>query len=148
MNHAADALSRLYAIKVACLAIDVMSDTLYKEIQSSWHKDTTLIEIIAKLDKGEPVQHYSWQADQLGRKGKIMVGNNPTLRIKIVNLYHESALGGHSSIHNTYQQVSALFYWKGMLKIIRECIRTCDICQRFKSDNTAYPSKLQCCAIN
>lgn len=51
--------------------------------------------------------------------------------------------GGHLGIHATYQRVVALFYWRGLWKSIREGVRTCFICQSFKTDNSLYPGLLQ-----
>ncbi|GJR49320.1 integrase [Tanacetum coccineum] len=51
--------------------------------------------------------------------------------------------GGHSGMQATIKRLSALVYWKKMRKQIRQFIRQCDVCQRFKLGLVPYPGLLQ-----
>ena len=46
-------------------------------------------------------------------------------------------------MHATYQRVSAILYWKGLWKTVREWVRQCVICQQNKLEHIAYPGLLQ-----
>jgi hypothetical protein len=37
----------------------------------------------------------------------------------------------------TAKRLSGLFYWKGLKKYVRNFVRECDVCQRFKTENIA-----------
>lgn len=68
----------------------------------------------------------------LKRKGKIVVGNERELREVILLHFHSSSVGGHSGINATYQRVCTIFYWKKLWKTIREFVRHCEVCHRYK----------------
>ncbi|GJQ95826.1 retrotransposon-related protein [Tanacetum coccineum] len=53
--------------------------------------------------------------------------------------FHTSIIGGHSGIQATLNRIEAFFYWKGMRKMVKETMRTCDVCQRNKANLFAYP---------
>lgn len=72
-----------------------------------------------------------------------MVGPDLALRREILQLWHNSTIGGHSGIDNTYRRVSSLFYWKRMKEEIQGLVKYCDVCQRHKYDNASYPGLLQ-----
>lgn len=44
---------------------------------------------------------------------------------------------------NTYRKLAGLFFWKGLKDEVVSYIRQCAICQRSKSDHSAYPGLLQ-----
>ena len=72
-----------------------------------------------------------------------MVGNDERIQAQILELFHNSGLGGHSGIHATYQRISSILYWKGLWKCVREFIRKCQVCQQYKRENVATPGLLQ-----
>lgn len=43
----------------------------------------------------------------------------------------------------TTKRIGSLLYCKGMERDVRNFIRSCDACQRYKCDNAAFPEKLQ-----
>ncbi|GKA88059.1 putative mitochondrial protein [Tanacetum coccineum] len=99
--------------------------------------------IIKDLQDGYLVNSkYTWQDEQLKRKGKRVVGPNELLRKKMVLHFHSSVVC-HSGVQATFKRLSSFFYWKGMRKSVKEVVRTYDVCQRNKSDLSAYPGLLQ-----
>ena len=54
-------------------------------------------------------------------------------KIEIMQLYHDSLLGGHLGVSKTLKRISAQVQWKGMRKDVREYIRKCESCQKNKS---------------
>ena len=51
---------------------------------------------------------YTWQGEQLRRKGKLMVGTDPELRLKLLRYFHNSAEGGHSGVEATTKKILQL----------------------------------------
>ena len=77
------------------------------------------------------------------RKGKLVVGNNIALQHQLINIYHDTALGGHSRSTVTTARVASIFYWKKQQKQIRQYVRECPTCQQYKTENVATPGLLQ-----
>ena len=71
---------------------------------------------------------YQWVQGLLYRKGKLVVGNHPSLQKQIIQLVHDTLLRGHSRIKVTKRKLSTPFYWKGVSKDVRNYVRSCDIC--------------------
>ena len=72
-----------------------------------------------------------------------MVGSDENLRKVMVVHFHTSAVGGHSGVQATLKRINSFFYWKGLKKMVKETVRTCDVCQRIKADLSSYPGLLQ-----
>nr|GFC88612.1 retrotransposon-related protein [Tanacetum cinerariifolium] len=79
----------------------------------------------------------------LKRKGKIVVGCNEELRKELIKYFYSEEIRGHSGIHVTTKNLSAVFYWKGLKKMVKQMVRECDICQRQKPNLSAYPGLIQ-----
>lgn len=47
------------------------------------------------------------------------MGRDNSLRLKIISLFHESALGGYLRVYVTTKRLPALFYWRGVEKQTR-----------------------------
>lgn len=73
------------------------------------------------------------------KRGKLVVGDKPEVKQKVMEIFHGSSLGGHSEMQATTKRIGSLFYWKGWERDIRNFIRECDVCQRCKHDNSASP---------
>ncbi|GKU89513.1 hypothetical protein SLEP1_g3642 [Rubroshorea leprosula] len=101
---------------------------------------------IAFINKALSLRHQSlsvYEKELLALIYAISCGNNATLRRKFIHLVHDSAMGGHSGIQASTKRLVLLFYWKGLEKDVRQYIRQCDVCQRYKPENTPTPGLLQ-----
>lgn len=61
----------------------------------------------------------------------------------ILQSLHESPLGEHSGIQNTYLRVRQLFHWPKLKANVRGFVLACDTCNRCKHENVAYTGLLQ-----
>lgn len=114
------------------MVISSFSNSLFAEIQDSCSIDLYLFQIMQTLEENPENQaNYSWENNILKWKGRLVIGNNVALRQKLIELYHSSVVGGHSSVYVTTKKVIALFYWNGIDKQVREFVRSCPICQQF-----------------
>ena len=71
------------------------------------------------------------------------MGKDDQLQLKIIKLFHEGGLGGHSGMTTTMKRLTTVFFWKGMQKQVRQFIRECDVCQRYKHEVNAPSGLLQ-----
>ncbi|GKA46857.1 putative mitochondrial protein [Tanacetum coccineum] len=144
-NVVVDALSRIHG-QIEFLQMDVtaLSSELYDKIQKGWNKDSQLKAKIEKLQSNSCTsKHYSWSNGQLLRKGKLVVSNDETLRNDLTQHFYNGPTGGHSGMQTTTKRMGSLLHWKKMRNHIKQYIRQCDTCQRFKPKLVPYPGLLQ-----
>ena len=69
----------------------------------SYKNDIRVLKIIHELQQN-PSSHssFTWERDQLRRKGQMVVGRDHGLQTHILNWFHSSGLSGHSGVHATY----------------------------------------------
>ncbi|MCH81746.1 Ty-3/gypsy retroelement polyprotein [Trifolium medium] len=143
-NIAADALSRKEGAELISLILNSQSPNLFDTIKSVWQSDPFLSKLCSELQQN-PTSHpkFTWIRNELRRKGKLVIGSDPTLKAAIFHWLHDSALGGHSGRDVTAARIKSLFFWKGMAKEIQSYVRNCGVCQRNKSDLSASPGLIQ-----
>ena len=144
-NVVADALSRVQSgAELSQISVNTLSSVLYEEIKQAWTSDPELRALILQLQADtSSAKHYLWTNGQLLRKGKLVIGSDEELRKKILAYFHSSPDGGHSGMKATMQRMCVHVYWKKMRRQIKEFVRQCDVCQRFKPELVAYPGLLQ-----
>nr|XP_009784657.1 PREDICTED: uncharacterized protein LOC104233048 [Nicotiana sylvestris] len=112
------------------------------KIQNTWYTDLTLQLVITKLQQ-QPYKSYTWCNNQLRWKGRLVVGDDMQLRTTIIEQWHATPQGGHSSMDATIKRLQSLFFWKNLSQDTRIYISKCDICQRHKYDVVASHGLLQ-----
>ena len=141
-NTVADALSRKPQGHL-CTMIVVTGDLLQR-VQHSWLSDPSLLHLIHMLKNAlDKHSHYTWHDGQLRRKNKLVVGPDVKLREELLSLFHSSPVGGHLGAEATMKRLGSVCYWKGLKKNVRDFVRSCQVCQQFKSDFAASPGLLQ-----
>lgn len=86
---------------------------------------------------------YSLASGILRYKGKILIGQDTSLRTQLLANFHKSALGGHSGERATYQRLKLVFYWPKLHKNVKDYVKACPVCQKNKSENIPYPGLLE-----
>ncbi|PKI64041.1 hypothetical protein CRG98_015573 [Punica granatum] len=141
-NVVADALSRISGQELHHMALSVVSSSFLDRIQGSWNKDPKkLITELKKSSKAHP--KFTWNGEQLRRKGRLIVGSDSSLRQDIIAAYHSSLVGGHFGAQATAKRIASLLHWKGMWKQVKQFVRECQVCQENKTEHLAYPGLLQ-----
>ncbi|GJU75008.1 retrotransposable element Tf2 [Tanacetum coccineum] len=122
----------------------VDTNELVEADKATWFSDPVLHDVITSLQQGTSKKSkYTWTANELRRKGKLVVGNDEQLRLKLISHFQSSPTGGHSGVHATMKRLAAYFYWRGLKKMVKKEINLCDVCQRNKSGLSTYPGLLQ-----
>ena len=84
------------------LILSNTSSDLPKAIASSWDADPELRTLITELVANPNCdKQFTWQNNQLRRKGKLVVGMLPRLGADIISFWHSSSQGGHSGVEAT-----------------------------------------------
>lgn len=113
-NAVADALSRIVNEEGITLAITAPIPIWVQEIVESYKRDPHCKKMMGELALHQNTQgDYSYgNGNELLRyKGKLYIGKTSPVRKRILDQMHNSALGGHSGIQNTYRRVEQYFYW-------------------------------------
>ncbi|KAL2245946.1 UNVERIFIED_CONTAM: Retrovirus-related Pol polyprotein from transposon 17.6 [Sesamum indicum] len=143
---AADALSRVEydTVKAENCAISTQLPLWMQELHLSYAEDTLFQLIIqAKVLDAQSHPEYDYHSGVLRKGGKICVGSHGELRKKIIQIMHDSALGGHSRITGTLQMLKLLFFGPNVKEEVNTWVKECKVCQQAKSENKAYPRLLQ-----
>ncbi|MBW0535489.1 hypothetical protein O181_075204, partial [Austropuccinia psidii MF-1] len=93
--------------------------------------------ILQELGKGKSVQDYSLDSSSqlLLFKDQVVVPNDPTIQISILQKHHDSPLAGHPGQEVTLKLVKRDFHWSGMTQFIKDCVSSCQQCSRNKNIN-------------
>ncbi|GJY55317.1 retrotransposon-related protein [Tanacetum coccineum] len=121
-NQSVDALSKIaHGGELSTVLITFIFSGLVEEVQKSCEKDSHLQTLSKKVqERKADSTKFSWVADQLRRKGKLIVGNDDVIRQNLVNHFHSSAEGGHLRVLATNKRLANWFYQKGIKKTVKE----------------------------
>jgi len=61
-----------------------------------------------------------------------MVGQEGNLITQLVKYVHDSCVGGHAGIQNTYKRLKTNFYWSGMKVMVKQAVEECNVCKQAK----------------
>ncbi|MBW0548078.1 hypothetical protein O181_087793 [Austropuccinia psidii MF-1] len=113
--------SRYLAVKVESFSI------LIDSIQKALWQDSQYRSILQKLGKGKSVQDYSLNSSSqlLLLKDWVVVPNNPTIQLSILQKRHDSPLAGHPGQEKTLKLVKRDFHWSGMTQFIKDYASSC-----------------------
>jgi transposase InsO family protein len=143
-NAAADALSRKYQEDGELALISSCTPLWIQDVIKGYEGDeysTKLITALAINPESSP--QYSLHDGLIKYKGRIWIGHNPELQLKLLQEMHSSPMGGHSGFPVTYRKLKRLFAWLGMKKMAKDFVHQCQICLQAKPDRNRYPGLLQ-----
>jgi hypothetical protein len=85
-----------------------------------------------------PLIDYTWQDNILRYKENFVLSLNSSLKPRILNEFHSSAIMGHLGFQKTHAHASHSFFQEGMKKTILTFVTECDIfqCNKGESVNT------------
>ncbi|MBW0542615.1 hypothetical protein O181_082330 [Austropuccinia psidii MF-1] len=108
---------------------------LIESIQEKLWNDSQYRSILQELGKGKPVQDYSLDSSSqlLLFKYWVVVPNDPTIQLKILQKCHDSPLAGHPGQEKTLKLVKRAFYLSGMTQFIKDYASSCQ--QRSRNKN-------------
>ena len=146
-NVVADALSRRPTGQADCTATALLCDDsrFLSKLRSSYSLDTHAAAVLAKLNHGRRVKHYSTDSDLLWyhtKRGVRRLYVPASLRTELLRKMHDHALAGHGGVNTTVERVARSFWWPRMRPSIEEYVLSCPDCQQQKPRNTLKPGFL------
>ncbi|MBW0571185.1 hypothetical protein O181_110900, partial [Austropuccinia psidii MF-1] len=121
--------SRYFAVK-----LEYFSNVIYS-IQTKLWQDSQYISMLQKLGQGKYIQDYSLESSPqlLLFKDQVVVPNDPTIQLSILQKRHESPLSGHPGQEKTLRLVKRGSHWSGMTQFIKDYVSSCQQCSRNKN---------------
>jgi RNase H-like domain found in reverse transcriptase/Integrase zinc binding domain/Chromo (CHRromatin Organisation MOdifier) domain/Integrase core domain len=74
---------------------------------------------------------WSMENGVLHRRGLIYVPSEP-LRVAILAANHDAPAVGHPGMEKTEEILTRNFYWPGLAQMVKDYVRSCEVCQRVK----------------
>jgi hypothetical protein len=99
-------------------AISVCLPIWLEVIQLGYKADSHAQKLLGQCTRDPPEGPSEFQVEDgiLKLHGRIWVGRNKPLQLKILQALHTSAVGGHSGVTVTYRRARTLFAWPGLKK--------------------------------
>lgn len=143
-NRVADALSRRPHVDHTMYAISTCEPSWITLISDGYASNPYTKDILAKLSVcKDSVKNFTLQEGLLVFKGKLWIGNNPSLHLQILSALHAAPASGHSGFPVTYRRLKQLFAWKGMKTLTKDYVSQCQTCLQAKPDRSKYAGLLQ-----
>ncbi|EOY08215.1 Uncharacterized protein TCM_022557 [Theobroma cacao] len=92
------------------------------------------------VSQGKEGNHWTYHDKQIFFKNKVYLPTSSSLLQAIISIIHAQC---HEWCQKTLQRVSTDFYWTGMKRQVEDMVKTCEICQRNKSDHLQPTGILQ-----
>lgn len=142
-NKAVDALFRVPpGPHQEVLAVSTLQAIWLKELVDEYASNANTAKLLTDLAVQSPSGHFSLQDGVIKYKGRVWVGHNSAIQLKIVQSLHSSPVGGYSSFPATYRRIKELFAWPRMKNMIKKFVSQCTICQQAKPERVKYPGLL------
>ncbi|MBW0578687.1 hypothetical protein O181_118402 [Austropuccinia psidii MF-1] len=121
--------SRYFSVKVESFS------NLIESIREKLWQDSQYRSILQELGKGKSVQDYSVDSSsqRLLFKDLVVVPNDPTIQLSILQKHHDSPLAGHPGQEKTLTLVKRDFHWSSMTQFIKDYVSSFQQCSRNKN---------------
>ena len=114
------------------------------KVENSYSADPHCQKLLEQLllSPTHTVHQNKLQDGVIRHKGKIYVGKDLSLRNRLLQALHSSAIGGHSGQKASYQRLKNVFYWPGMKKDMDNFVLLYPVCRKNKGEHYPYPGFL------
>jgi hypothetical protein len=86
-----------------------------QEVLNTYTTDPTTTELLQTLAVHSPNDKgFYLEKGLIKHQGRLYIGANMALQMKLIASLHDCTVGGHSGIHATYQRIKQLYYWPGL----------------------------------
>ncbi|KAL4569307.1 hypothetical protein LXL04_024943 [Taraxacum kok-saghyz] len=103
------------------------------------------IQRVTKALLADPLSYPSLSLNnaRLYHNGRPVIPSTSRWIPELIREFHSSPIGGHSGFYRTYRRLASQIYWAGMTKTVKDFVRSCDICQRYKASTLSPNGLLQ-----
>ena len=98
--------------------------------------DERVVKAVEELKRAgiKTLKNKEWEIENgiVTKEEKIYVLEGE-LRGKIIQLHHDTPVGGHGGRWKTAELVTRNYWWPGVIKEVGRYVDGCDTCQRYKN---------------
>ncbi|GKB30446.1 ty3-gypsy retrotransposon protein [Tanacetum coccineum] len=130
-NRVADALSRVEETQFLSLSVPTFPwlNELRGYYTSTPEGQLLLENVTNKIDS---VTDYHIHDGLVYVHHRLFIPNIPSLRLKLLQEFHSSPIGGHSGVNATIRRLNGSFVWPQLRKDVTRFIQECTVCQQTK----------------
>jgi len=123
----------------------VKEEDLRKRIKKVQEGDEKIVKAVEELKKVgiKALKNEEWEVEDriILKEGRIYVPEGD-LRREIIQLHHDTSIGGHGGRWKTAELVARNYWWPGVMKEMGRYVDGCDACQRYKNWSKVPAEKL------
>ena len=101
------------------------------------------MEQISKIVATIPGLPYTMRNGIVLCKNRVVIPPRSQIPDQQLREFHDSPLGGHSGMLQTYKRIAQQFYWPSMYRKVHEYVSSCDVCQQVKASTLSPAGLLQ-----
>jgi len=128
----------------------VEEGNLRKRIKTAQKGDERVVKAVEELKKAgvKMLRDEEWEIEDgiILKEGRIYIPEGE-LRGEIIQLHHDTPVGGHGGRWKMTELVTRNYWWPGVTKEVGRYVNRCDACQRYKNQSEAPAGKLMPNAI-
>jgi len=125
-------------------------ENLRKRIRKAQEGDEKIVKAVEELKRAgiKVLKDKEWEIEDgiVLKKGRIYVPEGD-LRREIIQLHHNTLVGGHGGRWKMAELIVRNYWWPGVTKEVGRYVNGCDACQRYKNQSEVLAEKLMPNAI-
>ena len=118
---------------------------LKERIRKAQEGDEKVVKAVKELKKTgiKALRDEEWEVEDgiVIKEGRIYVPERD-LRRKIIQLHHDTPVGGHGERWKTAELIGRNYWWPGVTKEVERYVDGCNACQRYKNQSETPVGKL------
>jgi len=125
-------------------------ENLRERIRKAQEGDEKIVKAVEELKRAgiKVLKDKEWEIkDRIVLKKERIYVLEGDLRREIIQLYHDTPVGGHGGRWKTAELIVRNYWWPGVMKEVGRYMDGCDACQRYKNQSKAPAGKLMPNAI-
>jgi len=123
----------------------VKEEDLRKRIKKAQEGDEKIVKAVEELKRVgiKALKNEEWEVEDgiILKEERIYIPEGD-LRREIIQLHHDTPIGGHGGRWKTAELVARNYWWPGVMKEVGRYVDGCDACQRYKNWSEAPAGKL------
>jgi len=114
----------------------IEEENLKERIRKAQEGDEKVVKAVEELKKAgiKTLKDEEWEVEDgiVIKEGRIYVPKGD-LRKEIIQLYHNTLVGGHRGRWKMMELIGRNYWWPGITKEMGRYVDGCDTCQRYKN---------------
>jgi len=128
---------------------EMSMNELEEQLSAAYFNDEWVQTVITALrDDQQKLKEFSLaectlQSDRVYYRDRLLIFEDEKLRLRLLQLSHDTSIASHSGRVKTYEILSRHYYWPGMIKTVARFVRNCHLCSRVKVSREKYQRALK-----